>query len=627
MRYKSTFILLAALLVQSVTFSQSNPLLKYIPDDVTTIIHFDIKSMGSKIPSEDFRQSFMYREMMKKEGMPFSTLFSQPEKWGIDLTAGIIMALNYQGKGRFGQVQPSVHLFMKLQNGETFTNNIKELMKDGKEKELIKVYGTDRIISVDGSVTAGWNNDVFVFTTGNKQELEEEIYTTLHFSDTTALIDTAVRTPFDYEKMMEKFKKSQRDLCFQLLTPKNNRSFDANSRFNEIMNSKADIKMWSNGSSNLMTENMLPISGILNKLQALSGKNRTALINFEDGRIVVKSRNFPEGEIAEIYKKHPATIQNTNLVRRLPEGKLLGLMNISFSQEMCNELMQKSGLLEILDSLKTEIPFDISLAKDVFKSDMMLAVLKNENTIVLDSLTGILSNLDGFQVILAMPIADKVKFEKLKSAIMPLWDSISKKEDFRIKNPSPVAKYNDDMLVLSLSEAAATAYLNNSGTGEIPESLTAYSQYPMVVDINMREILSYIIGIGRPNRENNGSNEMLLNTFGNIIVYGGEYENESINSTMEFRIGNKNENSLKQLFSMMNSMIEESENKIISGENDENSFNRNNILKDNVTLVDITQEEKKIIPPPPPPPPPPPKTPPPKVKMQKFTPPVIKKDN
>jgi hypothetical protein len=623
MRHKSTFILLAALLLKSAAFSQSNPLLKYIPDDVNTVIHFDIKSMGSKIPAEDFRQSFLYREMMKKDGMPFSTLFNQPEKSGIDMNAGIFMAINYQGIGRFGNAQPTIHLFMKLQNAETFTNNIKELMKDGKENEMIKVYGTDRIISLDGTVTAGWNNEIFVFTTGNKQELEDEIMTNLQLPpDTIAVsIDTTASVPFDYAGMMEKFKKSQRDLCFQLLTPKPNRSFDANSRFSEVMNSKADIKMWSSGGGNLLTENILPISGILNKLQTLSGKNKTALINFEDGKIVMKSRNFPEGEIADIYKKHPTSVQNTNLVRRLPEGKLLGLINMSFSQEMCNELLQKSGLLEILDSIKKEIPFDLSLAKDVFKSDMMLAVLKNENTIILDSLTGILSKLDGFQVILAMPIADKVKFEKLKSAIMPVWDSLSKKEDFKIKNPSPVAKYNDDMLVLSLSEEAATAFLNNSGTGEIPESLTAYSQYPMVLDINMREIISQIISIGRSEERNNGSSEILLNTFGDIIVYGGEYENESINSTMEFRIGNKNENSLKQLFSMMNRMIEESENRNMSEEKEESSFQLKDVMVDSITLSEIRQEEKKIDPPPPP------KTPPPKVKMQKFTPPVIKKDN
>ena len=621
MKHKILLSLFTILSFQIVAFSQTNPLLKYIPDDISMLVHFDIKNLGGKIPPEDFRQSFMYREMMKKEGSPFISFLSMPEKSGIDLSSGIIMTIKYQGNDRYDRPQPIVHMFMKLQNAETFSGNIKELMKDDGEKELIKVYGTDRILSADGKMTAGWNNDIFVMTSGYSQEMTDEISKYYNYSDTTMVGDTATKPPFDIDRLMEKFKNTQRNLCFQLLTPKTNGLLSVNSRFNDLMESKADIKTWSKGGSNPISESILPLKGILSKLQVFTGSNKTALINFEDGKIVVKSRNFIEGPMSEIYKKYPNPIQNTDLVRRLPQGKLLALMKMSFSHEMGAEMMQKSGLMEMLDSFKKEIPFDISLTKDVFKSDILLAVLKNDSTTVLDSLTGVLSTLNGYQLIMAMAIADKVKFEKLKSAIMPLWDSISKKEDFRIKNPSPVAKYNDDMLVLSLSEEAATAYLNNSGTGEIPESLTAYSQYPMVADINMREILSYIIGIGRPNRENNGSSEMLLNTFGNIIVYGGEYENESINSTMEFTIGNKNENSLKQLFSMMNRMIEESENRNISGEN---SFNRNNILIDSVTLVEITQEEKKIIPPPPPPPP---KTPPPKVKMQKFTPPVIKKDN
>ena len=623
MRYKSIFFLLAALVFQSVTFSQSNPLLKYIPDDVNTVIHFDFKSMGSKIPAEDFRQSFLYREMMKNEGIPFLTYLTQPEKSGIDLSAGFILTIKYQGINRYNQPQPIINLFMKLQNAESFTNNFKDLMKDGSEKETINVYGTDRIISSQGKITAGWNNDIFVLTSGYSQEITDEIYKYHNFGDSPALNDTIAKLPFDIDGLMERFKKSQRDLCFELLTPKTNRSFDANRHFSEVMNGKADIKIWSSGGGNLLTETIFPLKGLLSKLQTLSGKSKTALINFEDGRIVMKSREFPEGEIAEIYKKYPGNIQNTNLVRRLPEGKLLGLMNISFNQEMSSELMQKSGLMDLLDSLKKEIPFDINLVKDVFKSDMMLAVLKNDNTTVLDSLTGILSELDGFQVILAMPIADKAKFEKLRFSIMPVWDSLSITEGFKIKDPSPVAKYNDEMLVLSLSEAAATAFINNSGTGEIPESLTAYSQHPMVIDINMWEIMSQLLNKSRPYRRNNGSNEKLLNTFGNIIMYGGEYENESINSTMEFRIGNKNENSLKQLFQLLNATIEDSENRNMS-EGEELTIQEETAAVDSVTITEIRQEGKKIVPPPPPPPP---KTPPSKVKMQKFTPPVIKKDN
>ncbi len=622
MRLKTFFLITTALLLQSVAFSQSNPLLKYIPEDVTMVIHFDVKSMGSKIPAEDFRQSFMYRELMKKEGSPFLSFLSTPEKSGIDLSAGIVLTIKYQGKDRYDRAQPIIHLFVKLQNAETFTSNIKELMKDADGHDMIKVYGTDRILSADGKMTAGWNKDIFVMTSGYSQEMTDEIFKYHNFGDSTMVDDTLAKPPFDIDRLMEKFKNSQRDLCFQLLTPKTNGLLSANPRFKDLMESKADIKILTIGGSNLISENILPLKGILTKLQAFTGSNKAAQINFEDGKIVMKSRNFIEGAMLEIYKKYPNTVQNTELVRRLPQGKLLALMNMSFSREMGAEMLQKSGLMEMLDSFKKEIPFDLSLAKDVFKSDMLLAVLKNDSTAVLDSMTGVLSTLNGFQVILAMPIADKTKFEKLKSAIMPVWDSLSKKENFKIKDPSPVAKYNDDMLVLSLSEAAATAFLNNTGTGEVPEYLTTYSQHPMVLDINMREIISQIMNKNRPERNNTGINEMLLNTFGDIVVYGGEYENESINTTMEFRIGNKNENALKQLFVMMNGMIEEKED-IVNPDSNQTAEERGNINTETITLVEIKQEEKKIVPPPPPPPV---KTPKGKVKMEKFTPPIIKKN-
>ena len=619
MKKKTTLFIAAVLLLQSLAFSQVNPLLKYLPDDVSMVMYFDLKRMGSKIPGEVFRQSILYKEMMKKEGMPFANFLTQPEKAGIDVSAGIILTIKYQGKDRYDRQQPIIHLFVKLLNAETLTNNIKELMKDGGDQDMIKVYGTDRIVSSEGKMMAGWNNNVFVMTSGYGQEITEEIYKYHHFADTTVSNETAKKESLDISRLMEKFKRSQRDLCFQLLTPKNSSSLVANPHFSTIMNSKADIKMWNGGNSNLMTEKVFPFAGVINKLQAFAGNNKTALINFEDGKIVVNSQSFPTGPMADIFKKYPATGQNTELVRRLPQGTLLGLMNISYNQQIATELMQKSGLREILDTIKKELPFDISLVMDVFKSDIMLAVVKADITTTTDAIT---SKMNGLQVILAMPIADKAKFEKLKSAVMPFWDSLKTSKPEMFEKASPFAKYNDDLLVLSLSPETASAFLNNTTAGPMPELMQHYSKHPMVISINMKEILTKLGSNDRPERINKNASDKMLNTFGQIIAYGGEFENESINSTMEFTFSNKDDNALKQLFEMMSGMMEDKGEMNFEEREmgDENKGRRTDTTT--ITLVEIVQEEKKIIPPPPPPPAKPPKS----VKMEKATTPAIKKN-
>lgn len=598
MKHRKNLLLVAALLLQSAAFAQINPLLKYLPDDVTTVVHFDVQRMGSKIPGDVFRQSSLYRQMLKNPDENFSKFLSQPETAGIDFSAGIILAIKYQGKDRYDREQPIIHLLVKLKNAETFTNTIKGLIKD--EPDMIKVYGTDRIIATEGKMTAGWNNDVFVITTGYSQEITDEIYKYHNFVDTIALNDTATRPHFDFEGMMERFKKSQRDLCFQLLAPKNSSSLNSNTHFTTAMNNDADIKMWNSGNSNPFTENIFPMTGMLSKLQSFSGTNKTALISFEDGKIVVKSRNFPEGTVADIYKKYPAPSQNMDLVRRLPQGTLMGLMNMSFNQGMANELLLKTGLLEMLDSIKNEIPFDISLIPGVFKSNMMLAVVKSDITTTTDPTT---SKMEGFLLILAMPIADKAKFEELKSAIMPAWDSLKTSKATMFREAMPYAKNNDELLVLSLSPEVAEAFLNNPGTGQVPEWLQAYGKYPMVLNINMREMLAMSLGKNRPEKNDINKNETaILNKFGHIIAYGGEYENEGINSTIEFRFSNESENSLKQLFEMANESAEKNEEVIIS-EGKQEAAGNEKMKIESIEIKEIKQEENKIEPPPPPPPP------------------------
>lgn len=622
MKQKKNLLLASVLLLQSVAFSQTNSLVKHLPDDATIVVHFDVKRIAGKIPGETFRQSFLYREMMKDRSVPISTFFTNPQESGIDLSAGIILAMKIQGTDRYEKPQPIIYLFGKIQNAETFTSNIKKLLNGDTEQEaeLINVYGTDRILSTGGKMTAGWNNDVFVITSGYSEEIANEIYKYHHFEDTAAVIDTTTKPPFDISGLMERFKKSQRELCFQLLEGKSQNSFSTNPHFTSMMNTEGDIKIWSGGGTNPIFERALTMAPFLSKLQALTGGNKTSVINFENGKVVMQSRNFPETTVADIYKKYPATGQNTDLLRRLPEGTLMGLMNMSYNQDMAKEMMQKSGLAELLDSVKGKIPFDISLASGVFKNNMMLAVLKSDVTANTDEQT---TKMEGLKLIVALPIADKIKFQKFKEAIMPLWDSLKVAKGDKMKDPTPFVKYNDELLVISLSPEVATAYLNNTSSGTVPEWLQTFSKYPMVMNLNMKELMGMMLGKKRAGGKVPINENKMLNIFDQMIMYGGEYENESINNTIELRLSNKNENSVKQLFDMMNGMAEEKDEVIMSDNNQPPPQEEMKVEVDSVKVVEIVEikQDKTTKPPPPPPPPAKPKT-----KNQKFTPPVIKKD-
>ncbi|HEV7780397.1 MAG TPA: DUF4836 family protein, partial [Chitinophagaceae bacterium] len=594
MKHKFFSLFITVICWQSLAFSQNNPLLKYVPEDMKLVMSIDAKRVGSKIPAETFKQSFFYRKIMKDPNMPFGAFLSEPERSGIDLSAGILIAIKNERIEGMERPQPSFCIFIKLRDAEAFTALMKKMAGDGEDSK-IEVYGTDRILVSDASVAVGWNNDVFVISNGYAREIQKSIMQNFSY------IDSFPPDPKKMEQAKYELAKGQRDMLFTLLSPKTSNSFSPDPHFTEVMNSDADIKLWNGGSMNPIAENMLPFPGLLEKLAAFGGKNKTATINFENGRVLMQGRSFLEGAMADIYKKYPAEAQHMDLVKRLPPGTLMGFANLSFNQEMAGELLQRSGLMQIVDSLKEEIPFDLSLIPGVFKSNMMIAAVKTDITEDTDES---ISKMGGLQLIIAVPIADKAKFEKLKPEILKTWDSMNEdRKAIVMKQPKGLyARHSDDMLVLALSPRTADAFLQNTGTGEVPALVQQYSKYPMVATINFGQLLATLFANNRPGDTRDGM-MTVMDKFDKIVVYGGLYENGSINSTMEFRFSDPNQNSLKQWFELITSMAGNNADRM-SDYKDRYMESDTTVMVDSVKieLLDIKQEEKRPEPPPPPPP-------------------------
>jgi hypothetical protein len=98
---------------------------------------------------------------------------------------------------------------------------------------------------------------------------------------------------------------------------------------------------------------------------------------------------------------------------------------------------------------------------------------------------------EGIQFIIALPIADHQKFKEMGVSFLRFYDSLKNKQfpGQYIKEFNPVVKNNESLFVLSLSAASATAFLNDPGTQPLPEWIGDYSQHPLVMQVNMREII------------------------------------------------------------------------------------------------------------------------------------------
>ena len=592
MKRRIILILVAITMLQAAVIAQTNPLIKYLPENSTMVMNFNAVGIAAKIPGESFRQSFIYREMMKDPKMPFNTLLTSPEKSGIDFSAGIFLVITTEtpenkSEEPFEVRQESgVNIFIKLSNAELFTANMKKLQSE--KDDAIKTYGTDRILQTGKDMTLGWNNEILVITSATDRKIKEELNRL--YTDTTGRKD--------YDKALEeiafKQKNAQRNICFTLLAPKQQNSLSTNSRFISLMNTVADIKTWNNGMANPLLGNKvmgLLTSSVYSKLMGFAGKNKTSIVNFENGKIVMQTNSYPNDDVAAIYKKYPKNILNTDLTRRLPNGNILALINTTYNPQMGMELMEKSGIKEILQDAKNPIPFDYNLITSAFGSNMLLAVIKSDEATQVDSIT---QSMGGIKLVMAMPIANKAKFDELKKTVKKLIDSMQQGEggSKMLKGMKPAIKYTDSLFVLSLSPEVATDFINNTGTAPAIDWLQAKKQYPLVMAINMREIFKMALG-KKKSAKNGKEEEMLMNMFDEMIVYGGNYENESLNTTMEFQFTNKTDNALKQLFDMINLVADKNKTVI-----NEEAAKGNDIKINEMTIQEVVDEESKEPPPP-----------------------------
>ena len=600
MKIKNWLFSLTALACYSTAVGQNNPLTKYLPAEAGSIISFNPVKMANKVPGEAFRQSAMYREMMKDDDGELKAFMSDPGISGIDFSQDLLVTITSDTTD--GNTGANVALFGVLKNEALFSLLINKL---NKGKVAVETFGTNKImLSSNNAPAIAWNNEIFVITGGNKGAMTKEMM--------NIYMDTTESNPKSFDKKLEelnyKMKLSLRKTCFELLSPKAPQPFTASAKYAALLGQTGDFKIWSNGKTFSGTSPKMPymLAGIFSKLQNLSASEKISTVNFDNGMISGTVQNFINEEMAAVYKKYPLSKLNTDLTRRLPNGKVLALMVSSMEAGMVKEMAQKSGLVEIMDSLKGHLPFDFNLVTNAFKNNMLLAVMKMP-TIPKEPAEGEEYRnkaFDGLQFILAMPITDKAKFEELKNAVTKTIDSLKGDGEGQpgLKGFKPVIKYNDSLLVISMSEEVSTAFLNNPGTAAAPEWLSSFAQYPMAMNINMKELVKMILTKGNDTEEGlNPTFKKIVDRFDQMIMTGGDYANGSLNSRMEFRFSNPNENAMKQLFDIMNDVID------MSSKMTEDAINqgrKRNYTTEEVTIVDVKQEDNKLPPPPPPPPPP-----------------------
>lgn len=522
--------------------AQDNPLLDYLPEKTKMVVTFNPVRLAQKVPGETFRQSFIYREMMKDPSSPANQFFTDISKTGVSVSQDLLLVIS---EGASPEIKRT-HLLGLLQDREKFESMIRVVAPDAE----IKTYGTDRIITGGGTLLA-WNNRVFVIANAKYPDDNSYPFTdtvTTYVDDTTT---TTISVPeFDstayskwLEETIEKAEKNSRELGFELLTPRNGNPLSLNAKFRSHLSEPGDVHIWNADNAGPMGNNIFPMQNLFSQLASLVSGTRTAVLSFENGKIIMRNINYPNDEMAAIMTKHPPVAAGEELLKSIPKGNLLALVNSTYSPAFANELFKTGPFRELTDSLKKMVSFDITKIPAAFGNQMMLAVVQNDES----------SSKLGIEVILAIPIADFVQFKKMGEELINLYDSLRKTDSTSkfFQEFKPVIRHTENLMVFSLSEKAATGFMDGSLTQQAPAWTKEYTKYPMFMHIDLHQIMQMAFTKGG-SKELDTDEQWMLDQFNQVIVYGGSFENGASRTTTEFRFKDQNENSLQQVFQMIN---------------------------------------------------------------------------
>ncbi|HEY2722318.1 MAG TPA: DUF4836 family protein [Chitinophagaceae bacterium] len=517
--------LLPILFASSCIFSQANPVLNYLPSDAQMIMKTNLVSIGLKINWGELSKYKMFNDGMK--GMPEKgkEYLSNPARTGLDLFQGLyLVSRNMDGK----EQESLLYAIPKD------TAQFAAMMKDLHPRLKVTKTGNGNIL-VDSNTVVGWNNEIIVFIRQPSKK------------DTVGLNPKAKASAY-----LER-KKELTEECKLLLT-KRPAPFN-NPQAVSLLNEQGDMLLWTDNAAQAQQQfqkkaKIPPFLGMLNSNLKRKGNATSAIINFENGKMVVHMKQYIPDSMVANYEKNPAKNINTELIKKLPNAHPIFLFSFNISPQMIMENLAKSAGNAIVDSFGKQKEKIEDILSSI-KGDITLAVLKTE--IADDDSTT--KAMGGIEVFLTGGINNQEKFESLNALLQEKQKDSTKANPSKKPKPKPAILSNDSIFVVSLSPVAAQNFMSSPGNNEDMEKIVEpYKNNPFAMVIELRTIFGFILQSASKNKSEEETKQAadIFGMFDKLVSYGGHYENHSVSSNFELILSDKNENSLKQFINLMN---------------------------------------------------------------------------
>ncbi len=490
-----------------------------VPKDAVLVMHINNTSLSTKLSWQEIKATNWFKEAYSDApDSLLRKLMEDPENSGMDTKADMMLFLKKVGQGGYLAFEGT------LKDAAAFEAFNKKISDGGSSKD-----GDASFIVFKNKGLAYWKGTRFVY-----------IMDVPLGSMTSAMGGRYSSEPFKFSTdSLRQFAKA----TFEI-SGKN--SLNSDDRFSALLKEAGDIHFWVNNE-----EYVSALSGdalsVLKMADIFKGNVSASTINFDNGKISMKSKAYMNKQMSDLYKKYAAKKISADVINRIPSQNVVGVLAINYSPEGLKEMIKFTGLDGLANGFLEKANYSIDEFVKANKGDLLVAVtdfeMKKKETVI--------PGFDGGEpykhyttqpdvnVLFATSVNDKAAFDKL---ITTLSDQIGEE-----KNQMPEVTYQIDKnwFVAGNSADQVTKFM---GGGSLNHPFTSrLTDHTIGMYVDIQKILTGYRSALKDSSED-AAMELSLKMWQDILVAGGgELKDGAVNSFAEINLVDKSTNSLKQL--------------------------------------------------------------------------------
>jgi len=489
-----------------------------IPKDALMVLHINTNSLTSKLSWKEIKESNWFKDMADDEKDSVTKkILEDPESSGVDLKSDFAYFIKKQGTGGYMVLEG------KLKNESSFETMVKSIKKDIE----VKKDGDMKYASLGGSGVLTWTDNRFFVVNDAPMFAQSNPFGRRTYGNPGAFSPDSLRN----------FTKD-------LLTLKSDNSIENDDRYSSMMKESGDIHLFFNTGdyASSMGGGML---SMLKMNTLFQGNAATYTLNFDDGKITVKTKAYFGDEMAKVIDKFETKKISEAVINRIPSRDVVGYFAGNIDPKGIREMLRVTGLDGMANGFFGQMNYSLDELLNALKGEFILAVtdlsMKKHDVTMPSYGEGMkpqtLSRTEpDFHLVFASSINNRQSFDKLLNIVEKQMGSVPKdKVSYKVSN---------DWFVAGNDSASVNGFLAG-GNNKVPFA-DEISGHSGGLYIDLQKICT-VSAAAAKNAYDSAQSKAMVETWQNVIGKTGDYKNKTVSGEFTINMIDKSTNSLKQL--------------------------------------------------------------------------------